>query len=75
MIAILMLACILLLTPAMVATISMVAPGELNQTTSWFRGFSRLFDYLAFAKMSVALGSVFWVSRVQETMNLRAIDN
>jgi hypothetical protein len=54
-----------MLTPAVVAGISMIDPSALDQTRSWFQPLSTITSHLDHAKLVVAAGSVvmFWSGR------------
>ena len=51
-------ACLLVLTPAIVAGISMVNPGALDQTSSWFQPLSSVTSHLDHAKLVLAAGAM-----------------
>lgn len=65
LLAVLVGACGLVLTPAVVAGISMIDPSALDQTLSWFQPLSPIPSQLDHAKLVVAAGSVamFWSGR------------
>jgi hypothetical protein len=65
LLAVLGSACVLALTPAVVAGISMVDPSALDQTLSWFQPLSPITSHLDHVKLVVAVGSVvlFWNGR------------
>ena len=58
LLAILVAACVLMLTPAVVAAISMINPGVLDQTLSWFQPLSPVASHLDHAKLLLSAGSV-----------------
>jgi hypothetical protein len=65
LLAVLVAACVLVLTPAVVASISMVDPSALDQALSRFQPLSPITSQLDHAKLVVAAGSVviFWTGR------------
>jgi hypothetical protein len=69
LLAVLVLACVLVLTPVVVAGISMTDPGALDETTSWFRRLAPIPSYLDHAKLAVAAGSIFMVWRGRQALN------
>lgn|SRR5487761_36187 len=65
LLAVLVVAGVLVLTPAVVAGISMIDPSALDQTLSRFQPLSSITSQLDHAKFVVAAGSVvtFWSGR------------
>ena len=59
-------ACLLVLSPPVVAGIAMVDPGALDQASSWVQGFSPIASDINVAKIFLILGSVVAVLRVEK---------
>ena len=62
LLAVLISACTLVLTPAVVAAISMIDPRALDQTLSWFQPLSPIPSLLDDVKLVLAAGAVAAVS-------------
>jgi hypothetical protein len=65
LLAVLIAACVLVLSPAVVAVISMIDQSALDHTLAWFQLLSPITSQLDHAKLVVAAGSVvmFWSGR------------
>jgi hypothetical protein len=61
LLAILVSASVLMLTPAVVAAVSMIDPSALDQTVSWFQPLSPITSHLDHARLMLAAGSVVTV--------------
>lgn len=61
-----LLAGLLVLSPPVVAGIAMVDPGALDQTSSWFRGFSPVAFDLDLAKIFLTVGAAVTVFRFEK---------
>jgi hypothetical protein len=66
LVALLVFVCFLVVTPAVVAGISMIAPSAMDQTLSPFQWFSPITPHLDLARLVLAAGSVVMVWRVDE---------
>ena len=66
LVALLVCACVLLLSPATIAAISMVDATAFDQTSTWLQWLSPITSQLDHAKVIFAAASAFMVSRVDE---------
>jgi hypothetical protein len=72
LLVVLVSACVLLLTPAVVAAISMIDPSALDQTLSWFQPLSPIASHLDHLKLVLATGSVAMVWSGWQGSHVRA---
>jgi len=72
LLAVLVSACVLVLTPAVVAAVSMIDSSALNQTLSWFQPLSPIASHLDHAKLAVAASSMAMVWRGRQGNQVQA---
>ena len=66
LVGLLILACLLVVTPAVVAGVSMISPGALEHTVSPFMWLSPITSHLDLARLVVGAGSVAMVMSSRE---------
>ena len=72
LLAVLVSACVLVVTPTVVAAVSMIDPSALDQTLSWFQPLSPIASHLDHVKLVLAAGSVVVVWSGRESNEVHA---